>query len=70
MTIENSGDEPGFVVPDFKGDVSFREFKNVPNVDLSGVDVDQLAEMLETEIARRQSMLDHGDDRAVRDRRE
>lgn len=61
MRIENSGDEPGFVVPDFKGNVSFREFKNVPNVDLSGVDVDQVVEIVETEIARRRSMLDHGD---------
>ncbi|MFV8169715.1 hypothetical protein [Mycobacterium sp. DBP42] len=58
MTIENIGDEPGFVVPDFKGNIAFREFKNVPNVDLSGVDVDQVdqvMEMVETEIARRRA---------------
>lgn len=45
-------DDITVLVGDFKGATAFGPMVNVPNVDLSGVSVDQMLDVFETKIAR------------------
>lgn len=53
MVIEN--DDDAVPVGDFKGAAAFVPMVSVPSAELSGVKVDQMLDIVETEIARRQS---------------
>lgn len=53
MATEN--DDDAVPAGDFKGAAAFAPLVSVPNAELSGVNVDQILDIVETEIARRQS---------------
>ncbi|SIC07423.1 Uncharacterised protein [Mycobacteroides abscessus subsp. abscessus] len=50
-----ANEDDRMLVGDFKGTAAFAPMVNVPNVDLSGVNVDRMLDVVEIEIARRQA---------------